>query len=170
MRWYRILLLLLLPCCLLAAACTDDGEDEEEKGDNSVKINLRVDQDHVFGFVQSAVIGRARFSNTNGIVGSRVQCRVSLNDYDRFQDKDLFGTFELINPDAIKDDSYLVEFDADEKETDFEFYIPQINSVPIFLNFQLTLYYEEEDLQGNLDRFEASLVYEFDVNQGRPAT
>ncbi len=170
MRMRHLWLILLLLLLALPIGCTDEESDEEDAGDDSVKINLRVDSDEVFGFVQETIIGIAKFSDTEGIVGVRIKCVVTLDNYTRFQDKPLAGKLELINTDAIKDDQYIVEFVVDEKESDFEFYIPQINAVPIFLNFDLSLFFEEEDINGVVDQFQASLVYEFDVNRGRPAT
>lgn len=166
-QWWIVLLLALL---LVGAACTDEGDEEEENGDDSVKVQLQVDQDSVFGFVQNQVIGYAQFNDTGGIVGSRIKCEIVLENYQRFENKLLLGTLELINPDAIKDDEYIVEFEIDEKTSDFSFYIPQIKAVPIYLNFRLTLCYEEKNVDQDLDQFEASLVFEFNVNQGRPAT
>jgi hypothetical protein len=170
MRPDRILILILL--LLLAAAglaCTDEGGDDEDE-DSTITIGLRVDVDDVFGFIEDAEIGLVEFTENEGIVGSRVRARIKFEEFNRFDDKELIGTLVLINPDAIKADEYIVDFTVDEEEEDVEFFIPQINAVPIFLNFKLMLFFEEEDLNGNMDQFEASLVFEYDVNRGRPAT
>jgi hypothetical protein len=169
MRWlpYGCLALVWLAWCVVACQPADEGDEEE---DESISVPLLVDEDEIFGFVQGAEIGHVEFSDTDGIVGTRVRVDLRLDDYARFQDAALDGTFTLINTNAIKDDAYEVLFTVDEDDTHFEFYVPQILSVPITLNFELRLAYDRLNVQDNPIYFAAGLVYEFNVNKGEPAS
>jgi hypothetical protein len=147
-------LILLVLLGFLFGACNEDNAADDTVVDDSVSVTLRVDADEVFGFVQDAEIGHATFSDHDGLVGTRIKCEVFLDDYARFDNAVLDGTLELTNLNAIKDDSYLQEFTIDRDNNSFYFYIPQIKTVPIYLNFRLSLTYDEE----------------FNVNTGTPAT
>ena len=163
-------LLVLLFACLALAACNEDDGEDDTVADDSVQITLRVDQDEVFGFVQDEGIGYAKFSDHDGLVGTRIKCEIFLDDLARFENAVLTGRLELINENAIKADTFVQEFTVDRDTHSFFFYIPQILTVPILLDFRLSLTYEEENVQQTVDHFEASLVYEFNVSTGKPAT
>lgn len=168
-RWLSFILFLLLTFACWSS-CQDDEDDEEETVDESVEIVLRVEADEIFGFVPDAQIGTVKFSDAKGLVGTRIYGALHLEDLERFLDIELTGTLALVNTNAIKEDDYSIEFTVNEQDTEFEFYIPQIRTVPSILNFELRLTYEEEDLAGHLDAFEADLVYQFNVYRGTPAT
>jgi len=152
------------------SACQDDEDEDDETVDESVEIVLRVVEDEIFGFVSDAQIGTVKFSDTKGLVGTRIYGKLQLDEIERFLDAELSGTLQLVNTNAIKEDDYSIAFTVDEQDTEFEFYIPQIRTVPTILNFELRLEFEEEDLTGHLDVFEADLIYEFNVYRGTPAT
>lgn len=167
---FRLWVLLVALLMLSLPSCSDDESEDDEAPDESVTVGLEVVSDQVFGFVADSYIGTATFSDHDGLVGTPIRCEIELDEFERFQEKTLSGLLELINPDAIKDDQFVYDFLVDEEEESFTFYIPQIVTAPIYLNFRLSLYYEEEDVSGNLDTFTAELIYEFNVNTGRPAT
>jgi hypothetical protein len=167
MRLRCALSLLLL--VIAAAACTPQ-DDQEDQTDNSVKLKLLVDEDEIFGYVQDAEIGFAEFSDRDGIIGARIHCHIHLDDIARFQQAELVGALTVQNTNAVKDKDYQVDFTVDETDNDFEFYIPAILTVPVIVDFDLKLTYDDVDVENNPIHFEASLVYEFDVNKGQAAT
>ena len=135
-----------------------------------MKYDLRVDQDEVFGFARDSEIGTVWFSDTVGLVGTRIRCVIEIDQIERFQDAVLEGMLSLDNTNAIKQDDFVIEFEIDDERTEFDFYIPQILTIPTYLNFSFELYYEEEDAEQNLDVFEVDQSYQFKVNEGQPAT
>jgi len=145
MRINSLLVLGLL--AVLVCACTP-GDNQDEDQSNTVDIPIDVSTDEVFGFVQGAEIGQAEFSDKAGIVGTRVHCHIHLDDITRFQEETLSGEVTLLNTNAIKAEDYLVEFEIDTTDNDIEFYIPQILTIPTILNFQVTLSYATQDLDG----------------------
>jgi len=160
----------LLFWLLVIMACAPADKQKDVTPDDSVVYDLRVDSDEVFGFARDSEIGSVYFSDSVGLVGTRIRCQITLDEIDRFQDAVLTGSLSLVNTNAIKDPDFLITFDVDSEKTEFEFYIPQILSIPTYLNFEFLLYYEEENEDGNLDVFEAGFDYQFKVNQGTPAT
>lgn len=167
---HRICLFLLLIFIAAMFACAPEDEDGADSVDESVKFDLLVDEDTVFGYARESKIGTVYFSDTKGPVGSRIYCVVQLREIDRFQDATLQGTIELLNPNAIKDDDYIITFDVRRERTDESFYIPQIHSVPTFLQFEFSLSFEEDTGGNEPDSFLATHIFQFEVNQGTPAT
>ncbi|HPM76363.1 MAG TPA: hypothetical protein PK961_04660 [bacterium] len=167
----RLYLMPLILCLsLLVVACAPEDEEDDSKTDESVRMELIVDEDDVFGFVPGADMGTVVFSDTDGLVGSRIKMVVEVDEIDRFQDQTLTATLELTNKNAIQEEDYVVTFDVRNERTEYEFYIPQIWTVPTILNFEFSLHYEEDNTEGGLDVFTAKLDYWFKISQGTPAT
>lgn len=168
MRWFFLVLLFL--SLLFAFACAPEDDEENSKPDESVRVELIVDEDDIFGFVPGAQVGTVVFSDTDGLVGARIKLVVEIDEIERFQDATLTATLELTNTNAIQDEDYILTFDVRNTRTEFEFFIPQIWTVPTILNFDFSLAYEEENAEDGTDFFQAQLDYWFKVSQGTPAT
>lgn len=160
--------LVLFVLALGASACSPSDEEDDAGDVDAVAIDLEVDQDDIFGHVRDEIIGDIWFSDSQGPVGTPVTVVVQLEDYGDFKDAALAGLITLANPTSIKLDDWSQEFVVDSDREEFTIIIPQVVSVPAVLNFEVTLSSgSEADPE---DLFMASLVYQFLVNQGTPAT
>ncbi len=166
----RVLIVMLALVVAAWVGCAPAEKVNEDNADQSVSFPLLVDSDQIFGFTSGSEIGDLHFSDSKGLVGSRIKCNLKLDDWDRFQDTTLAGSIVLNNTDATKVDEYAEYFEVTSDETEVYFYIPQIKSVPTVLNFTFTLYFSEETDTGSLHEFIAKQDYQFEVDQGQPAT
>ncbi|MCZ7582464.1 MAG: hypothetical protein M5R36_03515 [Deltaproteobacteria bacterium] len=116
------------------------------------------------------IIGDIWFSDSVGIIGTPVDVVVQVKEQDfaRFSDELVVGTITLRNPEITKGGQDVIEFTLDSRREEFDFVVPQVETVPAVLTYDVLLYVENP---GDANEyFEASLVYQFLVNQGTPAT
>jgi hypothetical protein len=161
----RLLCIAVIIAALAGLRCAPAASTDQGTLDESIKYDLRVQTDQIFGYTEGSEIGEVYFSDTRGLVGTRIHCVLTLKEWERFQDATLVGLIELDNVNAIKDTAYSEPFEVTSERTDIFFYIPQIRSVPTILNFTFSISYEE-----NNDVFLATQDYQFVVNKGQPAT
>ena len=161
----RMLCIAMIIAALACLQCAPVTSTDEGTTDESVEYDLRVQTDQIFGYTEGSEIGEVYFSDTGGLVGTRIHCVLTLKEWERFQDATLVGLIELDNVNAIKDTAYSVPFEVTSERTEVFFYIPQIRSVPTILNFTFSIAFEEDD-----DIFLATQDYQFVVNKGQPAT
>lgn len=162
--WAAIFVMLLA----LAPACSPQDEKEAKGDADAVAIEIVVARDDIFGFSKDRVIGDVWFSDSQGPVGTPVEVVVQFDEYQRFKDTPLQATIELLNPNATKDGEWVQEFVVDAAREELDLIIPQVISVPAVLNFEVR--FSAVDAEDPEDLFEASLVFQFLVNQGSPAT
>lgn len=166
----RVLIVTLVLVMVAWLGCAPAEKVNEDNADQSISYRLLVDSDQIFGFTNGSDIGNLHFSDTKGLVGTRIKCELKLDDWTRFQDATLQGSIMLNNTDATKVDEYVEYFEVEGEKTEIYFFIPQIKSVPTVLNFTFTIYFAEETDTGSLHEFIAEQDYQFEVDQGQPAT
>ncbi len=149
--------------------CAPLNQANQSALNDSVGYDLNVTTDQIFGYTNGASVGNISFSHRKGLVGTRIHFELNLEEWQRFHDSTLQGLIQLDNPNATKAGSYEVTFEVTSQHTDVYFYIPQIRSVPTILNFTMSIFFEQENT-GITHQFLAEHGYQFEVNQGLPAT
>lgn len=162
-----LLIVFLASMALIFSACSQSAEDDPEAKDDSVVLNIIVQNDNLFGFDLDEIIGRAFFSDSRGLVGSPVKVAITINEIERFDENDILVEVELENPEAIKLDEQYITHTFDNESSEFTFVIPQVLTVPTVLNYNV---YYTVGTPGEGDYFEARTFFQFFVNVGTPAT
>ncbi|MBZ0272448.1 hypothetical protein K8I61_10450 [bacterium] len=168
----RIFLLMAALVCVLglAAACSPE-EDEGTSEDTDARVvPILVDKDDLYGFAPDTVLGDMWFSDSVGLVGTPIRVVVEFkpNEFDRFKDDVIAGLITLDNASSTKLEEFAVEFDVDARLVEFEFIVPQVKTVPTVLDFVAD--FRAENPEDSTETFEASLLFQFLVNAGTPAT
>ncbi|MCB9477028.1 MAG: hypothetical protein H6684_14065 [Deltaproteobacteria bacterium] len=172
-KFARILLFLLAVALVALApvACSPDDEEDTGEPSDAVEFNLEVDHDDFLGYAEEDVIGDVFFSDSKGLVGTPVTVivRILRDEYSRFDElTPITGRIFLHNPSAIKDEDFEVEFEIDEREEEFDFVIPQSQTVPAVLDFELRI--DAVNPSDDTESFRAKVDYQFLINSGSPAT
>ncbi len=162
--WAAVFVVLLA----IAPACSPQDEEEAKGDEDAVAVEIVVEQDDIFGFSKDRVIGDVWFSDSQGPVGTPVEVVVQFDEFERFKDNPLQATIALLNPNATKDGEWIQEFEVDAEREELDLIVPQTISIPAVLNFEVR--FSAVDAEDPEDVFEASLVFQFLVNQGSPAT
>lgn len=166
-RWIIVISIFLTLILPLVFSCSQNEDEDPPPKDDSLVIHITVRHDDLFGFDLYEKIGRVFFSDSVGLVGSPITVALAIDEIDRFDDNVIDVRLVLENLDAIKTGEFSVDYELNGKDGEFSFIIPQIKTVPTLLNFKLFLTVEDTDSE---DYFEATIFYQFFVNQGTPAT
>jgi hypothetical protein len=168
----RIPMIMLLLAVSLACfvGCSPKSQQDTGKNTDAVAVDIVVDHDSYFGIANKTVIGDIWFSDSVGMVGTPVDVVVQFGEdyYAKFKDTPIQGVFTLLNTDDVKPGEYDYELTLDERTVEFELYIPQVTTIPSVVNYEILLSATNPDDEN--EYFEASLTYQFLINQGTPAT
>ena len=123
----------------LLAACSQDNKDED-KVKRTVKVKILVLRDGLFNFQVDDAIGEVEFSKYRGPVGSMVEAVARINNLSTFTDRKVNVRLELRNQDATKSGFEPIDWVQDANRRSFKFYVPQVETVPVLLNFRLRVY------------------------------
>jgi hypothetical protein len=151
-------------------ACAPKSDNQKASEQDAVAVDLIVDHDSLFGIQNNKAIGDIWFSDSVGLIGTPIRMVISIDDeyYNKFKDTPLIGTITLADPSVTKEGEFQIDFTLDENGQNYLLIVPQVKTVPTMLDFEVTLSAVNPDDENNY--FQASLEYQFLINQGLPAT
>ena len=110
-RFMKILVVSLALSMAFVFACSQNADEEPQKQDDSMVVQLQVQNDDLFGFDLYEKIGKVFLSDSRGPVGSPVEVVVIIDEIERFDENVIDFSIVLKNPDAIRG---LVQLEDDQ--------------------------------------------------------
>ncbi len=109
----------------------------------TITLDIAVQQDDLFGFKVNQVVGQARFDRVNGPVGLYVQGQVFINVLSQFPNQQINMRIELENQDASANPWPPIEWVQQGNLENVELVIPLVETIPSLLDFRVLAYYFE---------------------------
>lgn len=145
--WRLLGLLLAVGLLALGLSVACDNGEEDEDDDTSVTIDIKVLRDDFFDLTKDQVIGAAKFDKSRGQIGLRINSRIFVETLSRFPGQKIGARLELINQDAASEPWEATDWVQDTNIKDIDFVIPLVETIPVYLNFRILLYYYEYDAE-----------------------